>query len=906
MRIKPYLIGKFMVTNGDSQTLNLLYGVADHAVDSISDIEINANPATFYSNVQIETRLGALDQTVIPYFGDTFSEKSVGKQLSTSFQTERASGNANQGLIVGIECPNGLYYANDEGGLSTNSVNIVVQYRKVGDATWSGLASETISGASQNAIRKTYRVDNIPSGEYDVQARFTAQPATGSRFMSNCYFTYIQGITYDDFTHPGASLLAIQALATDELSGGMPEVSCLVTRSTVQVHNGTDWVAKPATSPAWISYDMHTENEYGIGFPYVRMIYSDFVSWAAMCTSLGITANIYCDTAQSLAMSLRNLGVLGRGRTVFKGTRIGCVFDAVAGRTQIFNMENIVSGSFSDFYTETKDRANAIEVTFYDEDLKNQRQTLLFRDSELGPDDEERMASLALYACTNREIATKHAAYQLALNKYLIRLVSFAVDVDAIACQVSDVIGVSHDMPEWGLSARALSATANTITLNRGITFSETESYQIMVRHQDDDSIQTIGVANPGAVTTDTVTVTEPWATNGKIPEKDAVCSIGTLINTLKDFKILDISRNDNQSRRLTAIEYRPEVYAATITPPVLETPVTVTMVADLTATEQWREQGNSGAAVVALSWHGTAFTWSIFHKVAGGTQWIKDGETFSPRFDVRYLEPGKTYIFCVSGTSSPSDDDTATSKTATIDFTGWDNPARLISDVSGLQVYGQTNDLNFYTADLRVQWDRMVDTWETAAEAEIYGAGTFKPITYLPLYRVQICNPDNSVRRERFTVDPEFIYTKADNTADGGANGASNQVKVKVWARDLNAQESNNAAVITCTNSAPSTPGSFSNDQFIRGVRFWWAPNTEVDLSHYMLRSKVGTGSFTAFQDIGRRAEFIRFLTDAETTAYGLTPQIYIEVKSVDTFGGESAVGAYNAEAGSLSIKAA
>ncbi|MFH1981759.1 MAG: hypothetical protein ABIL58_07940, partial [Pseudomonadota bacterium] len=47
-------------------------------------------------------------------------------------------------------------------------------------------------------------------------------------------------------------------------------------------------------------------------------------------------------------------------------------------------------------------------------------------------------------------------------------------------------------------------------------------------------------------------------------------------------------------------------------------------------------------------------------------------------------------------------------------------------------------------------------------------------------------------------------------------------------------------------------------------------------------------------------------FLTDAETTAYGLTPQIYIEVKSVDTFGGESAVGAYNAEAGSLSIKAA
>ena len=63
-RVCPPIIAKYVEVVGDKQYLNLLYGVADHAIDSIDEdsVEINDNPVVRGEDgIDWEIRLGGLD-----------------------------------------------------------------------------------------------------------------------------------------------------------------------------------------------------------------------------------------------------------------------------------------------------------------------------------------------------------------------------------------------------------------------------------------------------------------------------------------------------------------------------------------------------------------------------------------------------------------------------------------------------------------------------------------------------------------------------------------------------------------------------------------------------------------------------------------------------------------------------
>ncbi len=631
LRIMPYFIARHITAEGQDgkQYLHILMLVADHAIDTMTELLVNDNPIENYEEIDIVYRYGTVSQNVIEYFGDTYTVKTVGMTIDKDeprgdpgeWSQTQTNGNVVEGLIVGIVFPRGLTQFNDKGNPENLTVKLKLQYKTDQAESWTDWTGTgftdgevEVTGKETEAKRVNWRIDNLSPNIYDIRLRYEETPNHSTRYLKDCQFEYIEEIIYDDFRYPGLSLCALRALATDQISGGMPRLSLLASRNTIPIYDSDDqqmvsdgncrlneptandieltafdcevthlidddvvhggclkllgdatateagvyfpdgsdcgltatedydvsvdvyipsgqgitgvylkwknnagsdttidsdttptedewitlsgsftdddaqqflwvefaaadtdtlyihadnfscredgttegWHDKDATNPAWICYDMLVNDVYGTGISYENMIFEDFKAWAQFCDDEGFIANMYFDSVSTLPKSMEYIQMVGRGFVVQKGSYFSCVYEGIADPVQMFSMGNIIQKTFKETFLNQQDRANCVEVTYFDKNLRYSRQTIELRTEEFNTGEAiiPVKASTTLYACNDRQLALRHAKFALNCNKYIERTIEFEADVDAIACQVSDIILFSHDIPQWGISSR--------------------------------------------------------------------------------------------------------------------------------------------------------------------------------------------------------------------------------------------------------------------------------------------------------------------------------------------------------------------------------------------------------------------------------------------------------------------
>ena len=137
----------------------------------------------------------------------------------------------------------------------------------------------------------------LPGGyQFDFRCKLWGSVDVSARHGSDVYWDSFQEIVLDDFTYPGVALVALRALATDQLSGAMPRVDMLATRNYVPVWTGAQYEQKQAWIPAWACYhilhraeyvgtgDLSAASSYEVrGIPASRIDYAAFMSWAGWC-----------------------------------------------------------------------------------------------------------------------------------------------------------------------------------------------------------------------------------------------------------------------------------------------------------------------------------------------------------------------------------------------------------------------------------------------------------------------------------------------------------------------------------------------------------------------------------------------------------------------------------------------
>ncbi len=521
------------------------------------------------------------------------------------------------------------------------------------------LASEyvDISGSKSEAIRRVYYQDRLAPGCYDIRVRFhdgVAPPDT-SRYANDVYLDYVEEIVYDDFTYPGTALFALRALATDKLSGSMPVVTLIAARSTVPVWTGAAWADKPANNPAWASWDALYNGDYGGGAGCARITYADFDSWATYCASKGYACNLYADSTTTLRKVLDMLGQLGEGTPAQVGGMFACFVDReVSNPVQsfIFNAGNTMRDSYEEEYLSLEDRANVVEVTFWDAANSHKRTTIEVTAPDYDETSQEiKKTSLSLVGCTSYDQAVKHGRRAINRNRYLTRTASWDAGIDSLGCLPWDPV-----VPPIGRDGRVVSATADTVTIDREVILQPGHTYKIRVQNAADDTVEEKTVAAVLVETpTDTLAVTTGWT---HVPDQYELYILYEEGQDRGLMRVVRITRKDDHTRRITAIEYNALACDDTGTMAAPEAPATMVGTSHLRAVEVWK--GAEGSAV-QLSWTGFAVLWIVWRRRSNESQWTFCANTLHPSMTIFGLDCGMEYTFCVSHTRNPADGETVT-----------------------------------------------------------------------------------------------------------------------------------------------------------------------------------------------------------------------------------------------------
>lgn len=696
-------LARHVDSDGEQQYLNLIVCGGEGPVDSIDDITINDNPIENYENIEIEKRLGTNDQDVIANFNDTYADQSLEFELlvpeekpagvgdvsnpkgfirkkadvpltseellelqtlklnlypDNDYSTQQIEGNSAQGLEISFQFPNGLYHMNDDGSLGNASVVIYVQYKKEDATEWENWILTKIEDNDNATKYKKYRIDNLQEGRYTVRCLCLYKSGDTTRDATRIYWFIISSIVYDDFCRPNKVLIAIRALATSQLSNSI-SIRWKQTVDYVNVFNPNTgkYELKSARNPAWVAYDMlhqckklkniHTGNfEYVVrNIPANQIDYQAFVDWSEYCDTLGLNFEHIFDTVNDLWEALKTPETFGRGKVLMRGTKYSCICDKPSEPVQMFTVGNILQDSYSKEYSGITDRANAIEITFINKAKNYQKDVItVYGDDYDNEEIYQNPTQVTLYGCTDYEQAYKYGKYQLRVNKK-IRTCTWDADIDAIACQVGDVVLLSHDVPQWGLSGRLLYANTNHIKLDRLVNMVSGKQYAIIVRMMDDTLITKNIVFKEGE--TDYVEIAEAFE---EIPEDFCIYAFGEVNKMAKPFTIVDTSRKDDLTVSLTGVEYLESTYEETQDVPDIDytVPVASYEVEDLTAREETYIQDNNIRSDINISWQmprGGADKVNVYYSADGGNVWTLYTTTSFQTARISNLNKGTYYI---------------------------------------------------------------------------------------------------------------------------------------------------------------------------------------------------------------------------------------------------------------------
>lgn len=144
VKLHGNIIAGYIENTGDTgreQTAHLLIDLGQGPYSALREFKINGQPVNYYNGVSIVERLGALNQTIIPAFDDTRLTRAVGaKVVNGAPVTRNTIGNEYDALEIVVAFPQGLYYANDSGGMDAVSVEYTIEISADAGATWRHVA----------------------------------------------------------------------------------------------------------------------------------------------------------------------------------------------------------------------------------------------------------------------------------------------------------------------------------------------------------------------------------------------------------------------------------------------------------------------------------------------------------------------------------------------------------------------------------------------------------------------------------------------------------------------------------------------------------------------------------------------------------------------------------------------
>jgi predicted phage tail protein len=830
-------------------TLSLLLAMGEGPVENTrtNTLQINGQPGANFPGIEVWTAPGTEDQDALPTFGEVANTFAIGQSLQDPGSAFWATTAPIEAFVLNIVFNQGLYALNHKGEKVDNLVDIAYRFKVVGTPDWSPWSSYDVVAQRTAPVRFGIRRENLPLARYDIEFNLQNLPPFRDNAQWVPTLESVTEIQRNVERYPNTALLGLRTLATDQLSGALPNVTVEVAGRRVRVGSFSA-VPQWSDNPAWCTMDFLTNTRYGLGVPDSQIDLGSFVAWADYCNQhvdgeprhrLNYTLDRDVRAQQALlemAGSARALLFKSEGVWVARPTRDD-------PPVLLLSWANCTDLKLT--YTRDADRVNVMEARFANEVEDYAQDVLTWPPLENWP-PEVRKASIELRGVTKPSRVMRAMQFELNRRRYENLALEVTCNLEAVPLQPHDLFYFSHPLPGWGISGRVQEGSTSTrLYLDQEVNFSGPLAYVVYVRYVDGGTeVRPVAYLGDGPTRHIDLAVglsQHPWP---RITLYAWGYQVGPANTAVKVFRVVQMQRTSDNRVRLQAMIHNPSIYDE---PAAEALPVTTFLfnplgppppLTVLIASEVVRIQA-SGASlrVVSLSWDvaqlGQGFApyggalilrrtvWQSAQAGSGQLGLTPAGEQQAPTdlnvnyapihqvsghvldYDDYTIVSGVTYVYRVVPMSNRGVPNYPGAKEVAIHVTGPTTPDFFPGTTTGLRLKGKAlGDLIWEGRDVHFEWDAMNST------------GLFNATFFLVDYVVEIWAPGQQYLMRRTAVPArgpgvtmEWTYTLEQNAEDqirAGQAGARRDLSIYVWGRTNTGRLSVNPAHITVFNPPP------------------------------------------------------------------------------------------------------
>lgn len=828
-----------------------------------------------------EYRVGLPVQDYMQGFSNIETEVAVNTPVTVPAAVVRTVGATVDAVRVTVQLPEGLSQQDTStGDLNGSSVSFVIDTKPSSSGTWVNAQTYTISGKTTSVYEKQYRIARpAGTGSWDVRVlRVTADSTVASLRNATTVsrITEIQEVKSEVVQYNNTAVVGL-VIDAESVGNQIPNRSYLVkglkvkvpsnynpvTRVYSGIWNGTFQTAW-TDNPAWILYDLLTNERYGMGefitpsnidkFSfYDAAVYNDagiVYDLAGNYASGGVpdgkggfeprfTCNIVIASREEALRVLQTIAGSMRATLSYVNGLLTVLQDRPSDPVKLITKANVIDGLFNYKGTGLFERHTGVNVTFNDRtDRHLQRITTVDASTTTGAMRTALLAAeakygynpvdVAAYGATTEGQAIRHGRWLLDTEINQTELAQWSMSLNGFDLLPGDIVQVyDEDYTDKVGAGRIVSVTGTTVVLDRAVALSTDAKLRVLLA--DGVTIEERDIVESGGTLS---TITLNTAFSQAVPNGRDYILVTTVAP--RQFKILSVSQTENNEVSVEAVQHDPNKYARVelgveVPAPVFTnaTPTTVNAPTGLTFRESQINDANEGLNGVRrsllVSWvapsQGVVRSYQVRYRVNLG-DWVNANVT-TPSFNIEQAYAG-AYEVMVSGVSIQGNVGDSTSGTYTINTTG--GGASTLNAPTTLQVVG--GGTAFTSPDLTFEFTNpasnatVLDATLRDFEIRIYetAGNTVVRTVYVPAVAAG--------------QKASFSYTYPMNLTDGGPRRT---LRVEVRCRDAKNNLSN-AANVTFTNAAPAAltgvavSGSFKNN-FIK-----WTASTDPDIAGYLV----------------------------------------------------------------------
>lgn len=566
-----------------------------------------------FKGVSWAERTGAQDQSYIDGYGGIETPTSINVQLKFNVPKVISITNSRVDEVRIILAIGGLMVTESDGDIRGSSVSF-----SIGMATNSGASSEvaarTIKGKASSRYQVAYTVklpkvsnDGTPITRWDIQVTRTTSDSTEAGTQDDLYFDSYSEVTTKKLTYPNSALVATRV--NSEHFSSMPKREYLVDGLLIKVPSNYNHVTReytgiwdgsfklaPTSNPAWIMFDILTNNRYGLG---------EYIDAGLVDEARLYQIGRYCDqmvddgfgnleprytincTINSRAEAydlITDICSAFNGMSYWAGGQVGFTIDAPSDPVMAFTSANI-EGEFSYSGTSVKDRHSIAVVTYNDPKDDYKQAVEYVEDPDLIERYGVRKIEIQAFGCTSRAQAHRYGRWILYTEHQQSEVCSFTAGMDASTLMPGSIVQIQDEHRAGKrFGGRLLSCTATSAILDDDIDFTGFETGLKFAVMLSDGSFVEREIATKATRTTvigttdKTHTATEvTWVTPlENLPVSQAVWVISAPNLELVQARVVGVKQGvDLDKFDISVIPHNPNKYAAIEKNVMLEVPPT-------------------------------------------------------------------------------------------------------------------------------------------------------------------------------------------------------------------------------------------------------------------------------------------------------------------------------------------